>query len=43
MVKINWFSFEQRLSIINNRWQNQNWHETLSHKAGTDPARIPVY
>ena len=43
MVKVNWFSFERRLRRSNFRWENQHWHEILSHRAGTDPARVPAY
>ena len=43
MVKVNWFSFGRELRSSNFRWENQNRHEILSHRAGTDPARVPAY
>ena len=43
MIKVNWFSFERRLRSSNFRWENQHRHEILSHRAGTDTARVPAY
>ena len=41
--KNNSFSFERRLRSSNYSWENQHRHEILSHRAGTDPARVPAY
>ena len=43
MVKANWFSFEQKIRSSNYGWENQHRYEILSHRAGTDPARVPAY